>query len=63
MGMLKQEPALTQQPCRLKRVNAHDSFSTFKDGIDRLNRDLLRCFAAEGIEIPYPTAVEIQKDS
>ena len=34
----------------------------FKDAIHRLNKDLLACFAAEGIEIPYPTAVEIRKD-
>ena len=34
-----------------------------KDAIDRLNQDLLTCFAEQGIEIPYPTAVEIQKDA
>lgn len=74
-GVVEQDPELALQSCRLmaiaefsydysfRFIAAHDSFSTFKDGIDRLNRDLLRCFAAEGIEIPYPTAVEIQKDS
>jgi small-conductance mechanosensitive channel len=39
----------------------HASFGAFKDAINRLNQDLLACLAAEGIEIPYPTAVEIQK--
>jgi MscS family membrane protein len=73
-AVVERDPELALQSCRLMLISdfsydysfrfiaAHSSFSGFKDGIDRLNRDLLACFASEGIEIPYPTAVEIQKD-
>jgi len=72
--VVERDPGLQLKSCRLMAISdfsydytfrfiaAHSSFAAFKDGIDRLNRDLLACFAAEGIEIPYPTAVEIQKD-
>ncbi|MBM5827179.1 MAG: mechanosensitive ion channel family protein [Cyanobacteria bacterium M_surface_7_m2_040] len=38
---------------------SHSSYVAFKDGIDRLNRDLLAAFEAEGIEIPFPTSIEL----
>ena len=40
---------------------SHTSLAAIKDAIDRPNKALLTCFAAEGIEIKYPTAVEIRK--
>jgi len=74
-SVVERDPLPKLQSCRLMTIAAfsydfsfrfhahHPSFSSFKDAIDRLNQDLLACFAAEGIEIPYPTAVEIQKDA
>lgn len=74
-SVVERDPLLQLQSCRLMTIAAfsydfsfrfhahHTSFSAFKDAIDRLNQDLLTCFAAEGIEIPYPTAVEIQKEA
>jgi MscS family membrane protein len=41
---------------------SHSSYRKFKDAINRLNQDLLACFEAQGIEIPFPTQIEIQKD-
>ncbi|MFM7653051.1 MAG: mechanosensitive ion channel family protein [Vulcanococcus sp.] len=73
--VVERDGELALQSCRLlaisdfsydytfRFVGSHSTFGAFEDGIDRLNRDLLACFAAEGIEIPYPTAVEIQRDS
>jgi MscS family membrane protein len=74
-AVVERDPLLELKSCRLMAISEfsydysfrlhahHDSFGRFKDAIHRLNRDLLACFAAEGIEIPYPTAVEIQKDA
>jgi MscS family membrane protein len=74
-GLVERDPLLQLVACRLMTIADfsydfalhlrahHASFSAVKDAISRLNRDLLACFAAEGIEIPYPTAVEIQKDA
>jgi len=74
-SVVERDPLLQLQSCRLMTIAAfsydfsfrfhahHTSFSAFKDAIDRLNQDLLTCFAEQGIEIPYPTAVEIQKDA
>ena len=57
--------------CRLMRISefsydfafrlhsSHSSLDLFQDAIDRLNKDLLACFSAEGIVIPFPTQVEI----
>jgi MscS family membrane protein len=42
--------------------SSHSSYRRFKDAINRLNQDLLACFEAQGIEIPFPTQIEIQKD-
>jgi MscS family membrane protein len=72
--VVHRDPHLSLQSCRLMTISEfsydysfrfhahHENFGRFKDAIHRLNKDLLACFAAEGIEIPYPTAVEIQKD-
>lgn len=74
-NVVEQDHLLKLQSCRLMTIgdfsynfsfrfhSHHNSFSAFKDAIGRLNHDLLACLGAEGIEVPYPTAVEIQKDS
>ena len=74
-GVVERDPKLALQSCRLMTIadfsydfvfrlhGHHTSFGAFKDAINRLNQDLLACLAAEGIEIPYPTAVEIQKEA
>ena len=74
-GVVEKDPELVLQSCRLMAISefsydysfrfygSQSRFGAFKDAIDRLNRDLLQCFASEGIEIPYPTAVEIQRDA
>jgi len=71
--LVELDPLLKLQSCRLMTIAAfsyeysfrfhahHTSLSAIKDAINRLNKDLLACFATEGIEIPYPTAVEIRK--
>jgi MscS family membrane protein len=71
--LVELDPLLKLRSCRLMTIAAfsyeynfrfhahHTSLSAIKDAINRLNKDLLACFAAEGIEIPYPTAVEIRK--
>ena len=74
-AVVERDPLLELQCCRLIAISEfsydysyrmhahHDSFGRFKDAIHRLNRDLLACFAAEGIDIPYPTAVEIRRNA
>ena len=37
-------------------------YKHFKDSIDRINQAILAAMAAQQIVIPYPTAIEIQKD-
>lgn len=44
-------------------ISNHASYTAFKDGISRMNQDLLASFEAHHIEIPFPTQVEIQKDA
>lgn len=73
LDLVERDPLLKLRSCRLMTIAAfsyeysfrfhalHPSFGAIKDAINRLNKDLLACFAAEGIEIPYPTAVEIRK--
>lgn len=72
-GVVHRDPHFALQCCRLMAISefsydvvvrlhsSHGSLALFKDGIDRLNRDLLASLAAEGIEIPFPTAIEIQR--
>jgi MscS family membrane protein len=38
------------------------NYKQFKDSIDAINKELLRELAAAQIVIPFPTAIEIQKD-
>lgn len=66
------DPDLQFRACRLMTIGefsydyvfdfrfSHSSYRAFKDGIDRLNRDLLTAFEAEGIEIPFPTTIELR---
>jgi MscS family membrane protein len=73
--LVELDPLLKLQSCRLMTIAAfsyefsfrfhahHATLGALKDAINRLNKDLLACFAAEGIEIPYPTAVEIHKQA
>ena len=64
-------PGLSLQSCRLMVINAFSydftfrlhssqaSLGDFKDALHKLNITLLARFAAEGIEIPYPTYTEL----
>jgi MscS family membrane protein len=73
-GVVDRDPNCSLQSCRLMRISDfsydiafrlhanHSSLSLFQDTIDRLNKDLLACFTAEGIVIPFPTQVEISAD-
>jgi MscS family membrane protein len=59
--------------CRLMSISAfsydyvfdyrsrQESFSAFLDELDRINRGVIQSFAAHGIEIPFPTNLEIHK--
>jgi MscS family membrane protein len=38
------------------------SYHIFKDSIDQINQDIIVALAAQEIVIPYPTAIEIQRD-
>ena len=72
-GVVDQDPQFRFRSCRLMTINefsydyvfdfrsSHPSYGAFKDGISRLNTDLLACFEAQGIEIPFPTQTELQK--
>ena len=42
--------------------SSHRNYATFKDGINRMNQDLLASFARHQVDIPFPTQMEIQKD-
>jgi len=73
--LVERDSLLNLRSCRLMTIAAfsyeysfrfhahHATLSAVKDAINRFNRDLLACFAAEGIEIPYLTAVEIRKQA
>lgn len=66
------EPLAAFRACRLMAINdfsydftydyrsSQPTYPAFKDEVARLNRALLALFAAEGIEIPYPTQAEVQ---
>ncbi len=73
-GLFEREPLATFRSCRLMAISdfsydftfdyrsSQTTYAAFKDEVARLNRALLAAFAAEGIEIPYPTQAEIQLD-
>jgi MscS family membrane protein len=73
-GLFDREPLAAFRSCRLMAISefsydftydyrsSQPTYAAFKDEVARLNRALLALFAAEGIEIPYPTQVEIQLD-
>lgn len=73
-SLFEAEPLATFRACRLMAISdfSYDftydyrssqlTYAAFKDEVARLNRALLALFAAEGIEIPYPTQAEIQLD-
>jgi MscS family membrane protein len=73
-GLFDREPLAAFRACRLMAISdfsydftydyrsSQPTYAAFKDEVARLNRALLALFAAEGIEIPYPTQVEIQLD-
>jgi MscS family membrane protein len=73
-SVVEKDSAFSFRSCRLMTINefsydfvfdfrsSHTTYSAFKDGISRLNQDLLACFAAHGIEIPYPTQTELQRN-
>ncbi|KEF41924.1 MAG: hypothetical protein ER33_08660 [Cyanobium sp. CACIAM 14] len=73
-GLFELEPLAAFRSCRLLAIrdfsydftfdyrSSQPTHAAFKDEVARLNRALLALFAREGIEIPYPTQVEIQRD-
>jgi MscS family membrane protein len=42
-------------------TSSHQSHEAFKNGISRINQDLLACFEVNGIDIPFPTQTEFQR--
>ena len=72
--VVNRDPAFSLQSCRLMsigdfsynivfRIHGHQStLGAFKDAIHRLNQDLLTCFANEGIEIPFPTQLQLTRN-
>ena len=71
-GVVERDPHLTLLSCRLMTIadfsynvafcleSHHADIVALRNGIDRLNRDLLSELEAAGITIPYPTSVQIQ---
>jgi len=67
-------PGFSVRACRLMEISefSYDfkchlfadgiDYKQFKDSIDRINKAILSELAARQIVIPYPTAIEIQKD-
>jgi len=74
-SLFEAEPLAAFRACRLMAISdfsydftydyrsAQPTYAAFKDEVARLNRALLALFAAEGIEIPYPTQAEVQIDA
>ena len=74
-GVVNSDPLLDLQACRLMaiadfsynivvRLHGHQgSLREFKDAIHALNQRLLQCLAQEGIEIPFPTQLQLQRDA
>jgi MscS family membrane protein len=73
-SLFEREPLAAFRACRLLAISdfsydftydyrsSQPSYAAFKDEVARLNRALLALFAAEGIEIPYPTQAEVHLD-
>ena len=67
-------PGFSMRACRLMEISefSYDfkchlfadciDYKCFKDSIDRINKAILAEMAAQQIVIPYPTAIEIQRD-
>ena len=72
--VVEADPAFSLRSCRLMAISdfsydyvfdfrsSHGSYAAFKDGINRMNQDLLASFARHQVDIPFPTQMEIQKD-
>ena len=72
--VVESDPAFTLRSCRLMAISefsydfvfdfrsSHGNHARFKDGINRMNQDLLASFARHQVEIPFPTQMEVQKD-
>jgi len=72
-SVVNADPCFSFRSCRLVKISdfsfdfafdfntTHSDYWSFKDGVSHIKQDLLACFEANGIEIPYPTAVEISK--
>jgi MscS family membrane protein len=72
--VVEADPSFSLRSCRLMAISdfsydyvfdfrsSHRNYATFKDGINRMNQDLLASFARHQVDIPFPTQMEIQKD-
>jgi len=72
--VVEADPSFSLRSCRLMEISdfsydyvfdfrsSHGSYAAFKDGINRMNQDLLASFARHQVDIPFPTQMEIQKD-
>ena len=72
--VVEADPSFSLRSCRLMAISdfsydyvfdfrsSHGSYAAFKDGINRMNQDLLASFARHQVDIPFPTQMEIQKD-
>ncbi|WP_415410099.1 mechanosensitive ion channel family protein [Synechococcus sp. A10-1-5-9] len=73
-GIIARTPGFELKACRLMEIAEFSynfkchlicptlNYKQFKDSIDTINKELLRELAAAQIVIPFPTAIEIQKD-
>jgi MscS family membrane protein len=73
-GIINRTPGFELKACRLMEIAEFSynfkchlycpslNYKQFKDSIDAINKELLRELAAAEIVIPFPTAIEIQKD-
>ena len=71
--IVNNDPNLTLSVCRLSAISdysldfmvlmesSYTEVGGFFSALARVNKGILDCFAANGIEIPLPTSVEIQK--
>lgn len=71
-GVLEADACFKLRSCRLLAVSeysydftfdfrsSHPTYPAFKDGIHAFNQRLLQCLADHGVEIPFPTSIEIK---